>query len=73
MMPSKYHVKHKMAPIFLTDLSVYMRREGPGRLKWWWGGWRVEGRGKPDLVLSEGKGLKSSGPAERMETGSHGR
>jgi hypothetical protein len=28
------------------------------------------GKGEPDLVLSEGKGLKKpQGPAERMETG----
>jgi hypothetical protein len=30
---------------------------------------RREGRGEPDLVLSEVKGLKPRGPAERMETG----
>jgi hypothetical protein len=28
-------------------------------------GWK----GKPDLVLGEGKGLKTLGPAKRMETG----
>ena len=27
------------------------------------------GRGEPDLVLGEGKGLKPLGPAEIMETG----
>ena len=34
-------------------------------------GWeeRVGVRGKPDLVLGEGKGLKLAGLAERMETG----
>jgi hypothetical protein len=29
----------------------------------------VWGRGETDLVLGEGKGLKTQGPAERMETG----
>jgi hypothetical protein len=31
------------------------------------------GRGELDLVLGEGKGLKTQGPAERMETGNLGR
>jgi hypothetical protein len=29
----------------------------------------LEGRGEPGLVLSEGKGLKPLGSAERMQTG----
>ena len=29
---------------------------------------RIAGRGEPDLVLGEGKGLKPRGQAERMET-----
>jgi hypothetical protein len=37
--------------------------EGPARES----GWR-EGEGK-NLVLGEGKGLKTLGPAQRMETG----
>jgi hypothetical protein len=33
----------------------------------------VRERVEPDLVLSEGKGLKSWGPAEWMETGNLGK
>jgi hypothetical protein len=33
--------------------------EGPGRESEWWGGTVVRGRGEPDLVLGEGKRLKS--------------
>jgi hypothetical protein len=40
----------------------------------WDGKWAgVEWKGEPDLVLSEGKGLKTCGPAERMEIGNLGR
>ena len=48
---------------------------GKGRGTWegkWTGGGGV-GRGEPDLLLGEGKGLKPQGPAERMETGNLGR
>jgi hypothetical protein len=38
-----------------------------------WGGGNGGGEGEPDLVLGEGKGLKSQGPAERMETGNLGK
>jgi hypothetical protein len=33
------------------------------------GGRKVGGRGEPDMILGEGKGLKPCRPAKRMETG----
>jgi hypothetical protein len=42
-----------------TDLGGKVDREGVCGV----------GRGEPDLVLGEGKGLKPGRPAERMETG----
>ena len=47
-------------------------RKGPGRESGQ-GRAGVAGRREPDLVLSEGKGMKPWGPAERMETGNIGR
>ena len=41
-------------------------KEEPGRESRQGGG--SGGRGEPDLVFGEGKGMKSRGPEERMET-----
>jgi hypothetical protein len=41
-------------------------REGPGKESGLGG---VLGRGEPYLILGEGKGLKSRGPAKRIEKG----
>ena len=46
-------------------------KEEPGRESRQGGG--SGGRGEPDLVFGEGKGMKSRGPEERMETDNPGR
>jgi hypothetical protein len=56
-----------MANIHVLSWGAQVGREGPGRESGLGSGGR--GRGEPDLILGEGKGLKPCRPAERMEIG----